>query len=436
MPCRWFRRFFHSVFTKLLVIILSAGIAITLAVVVGFCIIRFQGLTDLDRNLVLYAEYLTADLGDPPAFERAATIAQRTGMGIRFDHPDRTWQTTTFPGKLPSERAWTRGRDAGIWTCHVRGRVYVHIKHAGGDLFFSTPHWTADHGNAVIIVLATALTLATVLAAAYFAIREVLKPLRTLKTGVEALGNGQLDHRIPQNGHDEFRDLSDAFNMMARRLSILLKNKEQLLLDVSHELRSPLTRIKVQLELLQDKVTRENLQADVAEIEDMVTTILDEARLRNTSSALQLEPTDMAQLVRSVVDDFQNRLPGVLSGSLDPVTVLVDSGRMRLVVRNLIDNALKNTYEDGGPVRVHVARKENSVDIIVEDWGVGIPKSALQSLFDPFYRPDTSRSRKTGGYGLGLSLCKAVVDAHKGKINITSTLDQGTRVTVTLPNPS
>ena len=105
---------------------------------------------------------------------------------------------------------------------------------------------------------------------------------------------------------------------------------------------------------------------------------------------------------------------------------------MRIVLRNLIDNALKNTPESGKPVVVSMARKVNQLSIIVEDRGVGIADSAMPHVFDPFYRTDASRSRKTGGYGLGLSLCKAIVDAHKGKIDITSELGRGTRVTVTL----
>ena len=433
MHRRRFRRLFHSAFTKLLVIILAAGVAITLTVLVGFSVIRFHSVSHLDRNMTLYAEYLSRDLGDPPEFQRAVAIAQRTGMAIRFDHPNLGWQTAGFPTKVPLERAWIRHHDGGVWTGRLRGRVFVRIGHAGGDLIFITPQWAADHENAGIILMAMAVSLSAILAAAYFFIRRVLKPLRTLKRGVEALGAGQLDHRVPQNGHDEFRDLSEAFNTMAGRLSDLMKNKEQLLLDVSHELRSPITRLKVQSEFIQDEEIRKNLQADVAEMAAMVSTILEEARLRNTSTALQMEPTDMVKFLQSVVDDFKDQAPGVGCASLDPLTIEVDRDKMRIVMRNLIDNALKNTPEGGKPVAVSMARGENHLNIVVKDWGVGIADSAIPHLFEPFYRTDSSRSRKTGGYGLGLSLCKAIVDAHKGNIDIFSILGQGTTVKVKLP---
>jgi signal transduction histidine kinase len=312
--------------------------------------------------------------------------------------------------------------------------MLIRIRHAGGNLIFITSQKAADHENAGMILLAMAVTLSTILAAAYFFIRRVLRPLRTLKKGVEALGAGRLDHRVSENGHDEFRDLSEAFNTMAGRLSALLKNKEQLLLDVSHELRSPITRLKVQSEFIQDEEIRHNLQSDVAEMEAMVNTILEEARLRNTSAALRVEQTDMVQLLQSVVDDFKDQATDVACASLESATIEVDREKIRMMLRNLIDNAVKNTPQGGKPVVVSMTRGKNHIRIIVEDRGVGIAESALPHVFESFFRTDSSRSRKTGGFGLGLSLCKAVVEAHKGKIDVTSIIGQGTKVIVMLPS--
>ena len=278
-----------------------------------------------------------------------------------------------------------------------------------------------------------AVTLCCCLVAAYLFIRRVLRPLHTLKGGVEALGAGRLDHRVPLTGRDEFRDLGEAFNTMAARLCDLLQSKEQLLLDVSHELRSPLTRLRVQLEFIQDEETRQNLQADLDEMEAMVTTILEEARLRNTSAVLHLEPTDMADLLRSIAADFQNRAATVVCDTLEPITISIDPAKLRIAIRNLVDNALKNTPTGGRPPVISMTRDAVFVRIVVGDHGEGIAATALPHLFEPFYRTDASRSRKTGGFGLGLSLCKAVIEAHHGRIEITSRLGQGTLATVLLP---
>jgi signal transduction histidine kinase len=435
MHHRRFKRLFHSVFTKLLVTILVAGTAITLTVLVGFALIRFHSLSHLDRNLLLYAEYLTRDLGDPPDFDRAKEIARRTGLAIRFDHPNRTWQTAKVPESMQLDRARVRRHGKGVYTGHHRGHFFIRLNHGGGELMFITPREAKDHENAGWFLASMAAVLFAILAAAYFYIRRVLAPLHPLETGVKALAAGRLDHRVAKTGADEFRDLAEAFNTMAKRLSEQLTSKEHLLLDMSHELRSPLTRLKVQLEFVPDEEIRESLRADVAEMESMVTAILEEARLRSSSAVLNLEKVELTELIRSITNDFKDRSPGLVCGALAPVHVRADREKMRMVLRNLLDNALKHTPKGGDPVAISLAKQKNSVDIAIEDHGEGIPEAALPHLFEPFFRSDSSRSRKTGGYGLGLSLCKAVIDAHKGRIDISSVPGKGTRVLITLLLP-
>jgi signal transduction histidine kinase len=141
----------------------------------------------------------------------------------------------------------------------------------------------------------------------------------------------------------------------------------------------------------------------------------------------------MADLARSLEADFRDRPPGMRLGPLVAEPVLVDAEKMRVVLRNLLDNALKHTPADGSAVVLSMELTPDALAIIVADAGEGIPAEVMGDLFEPFYRPDTSRSRKTGGFGLGLSLCKAIVDAHGGTIDLASTLGEGTRVTVRLP---
>jgi signal transduction histidine kinase len=185
--------------------------------------------------------------------------------------------------------------------------------------------------------------------------------------------------------------------------------------------------------MVPDPEVRQSLHADVAEMETMITAILEEARLRSTAAALQRQPTEMADLLKSVAEEFQNRPPGAVCGPSEPATLMVDGDKMRTVLRNLIDNAVKHTPIGGPPVAVSLARDAAQIAIVVEDRGMGIAAEALPHLFEPFYRADASRSRKTGGFGLGLSICKAIIDAHQGQIRIHSEPGKGTRVTVTLP---
>jgi signal transduction histidine kinase len=435
MPRGSFRRLFHSAFTQLLVITLAAGLAVTLTVLVGFASFRFHSLSHLDRNLLLYTQYLLRDLGDPPDSDAAARIARETGMVIRFDHPGRSWQTPPGDADLVLDRAWMRRHDNGIWSGHHRGHYFIRLDHGGGELTFISPRKIKRLENAGWVLALMAGALLIILGAAYFFIRRVLAPLRPLEAGVRALTAGRLDHRVSETGAGEFQDLAGAFNTMARRLSRLLASKEHLLLDMSHELRSPLTRLKVQLEFVADAEMRDALSADVAEMEAMVSAILEEARLRSSAAALDLQSIDLADLIRSVADDFADRPPGLVYQAGPSVVVRVDADKMRMVLRNLLDNAYKHTPEGADPVVVSHSSGAQGVRIVVKDQGEGIPDTAMPHLFEPFFRADASRSRRTGGYGLGLSLCKAVIDAHDGRIDITSTAGRGTRVVITLPAP-
>ena len=427
------KRLFNSVFTRLLLTVLAAGLAITFTVIIGFIIIRFHTESAFERNLKIYAEYLLDDLGDPPDEARAREIARRTGLVIRFEHPEHGWQTGPIPRFFNLKRAWVHKSLSGMWMGSSKGHHFIRLDHSGGKLLFVARRDTERGEYAIRMLVAMALAMGVILAAAYFYLRKLLGPLRTLKTGVDEVGSGRLDHRIPEDGRNELRDLARAFNTMADRLSQLLRNKEQLLLDVSHELRSPITRLKVQLEFLEDAEARKSLRSDVTEMEAMVTALLEAARMRHAAMALSLEPTNMAKLARFLAANFKDRPPFVQLGPLVEAPVPVDPEKIRMVLRNLLDNALKHTPDDGPAVMLSMKLKTDALEIVVDDQGEGIPASAIPHIFEPFYRPDTSRSRKTGGYGLGLSLCKAIVDAHGGTIDLASTLGKGTRVTVTIP---
>jgi signal transduction histidine kinase len=427
------KRLFNSVFTRLLLTILAAGMAITFTVIVGLILIRVHTESSFERNLQVYANYLISDLGDPPDESRAQEIAHRTGLVIRFEHPQHGWQTGPIPRSFNLKSAWVRKQPSGMWMGSSKGHHFFRLDHGGGKLLFVAPRNAGHDEYAIGALVAMVLILSGILSAAYFYLRKLLGPLRALKTGVDEVGGGRLDHRIPEVGRSELRDLARAFNTMADRLSRLLRSKEQLLLDVSHELRSPITRLKVQLEFLADEDARESLKSDVAEMESMVTTILESARMRHAAAALNREPTNMGELARLVAADFKDRPPFVQLGPLVEEPVAVDPGKMRMVLRNLLDNALKHSHDDTSAVTLSMGLKTDVLEIIIADQGEGIPASAMPHLFEPFYRPDTSRSRKTGGYGLGLSLCKAIVDAHGGTIDLTSTLGEGTWVTVTIP---
>jgi signal transduction histidine kinase len=284
----------------------------------------------------------------------------------------------------------------------------------------------------LVAILLSLLTL--IFVGAFLSIRWILKPVRWLGEGVREVGQGNLKHRVPVKRSDELRDLAEAFNDMTDRIRSMLHTKEQLLLDVSHELRSPLTRVKVALEFLPEGKARDSIADDVSEMEKMINEILETARRHHLHGDLKLQPTDLVGLLEAILPDFQKQPPGVQVDEL-PETLLIniDLGQIKTVFNNIIANGIKFSDADSDPVRISAKPQPRQTVVQITDYGIGIPEEELSFVFEPFYRVDKSRSKDTGGYGLGLSLCKTIMEAHNGKIEITSKPGEGTTVSLYFP---
>jgi signal transduction histidine kinase len=192
----------------------------------------------------------------------------------------------------------------------------------------------------------------------------------------------------------------------------------------------------VALEMSPDGAGKESIRDDVAEMDAMIGEILEAARLDSPHGKLIREETDLGALTAEAARGFTGRRPGlkVLDAKGHASLVArVDRKRARKVLANVIDNALKYSAASEREVEVSFAPFEDVVGISVRDYGLGIPDDVKERLFEPFYRADPSRSRDTGGYGLGLSLCKRIMEAHEGRIEITGPPGGGTEVTVFFP---
>jgi signal transduction histidine kinase len=415
------RRFRHTLLLKLLLVLIAAGCLVNL-LVGGFFRMAFAREThaSLERNVIHYAGYLAGDIGSPPDTAKARVLARAYGLSVRVDGPGGTWESD--PGMDFPERAFRRSvADGGAgW---YRGCFLVRVEKGGTRYYFAADaHHMADGRWQYLALLILLLSL--VLMGAFMAMRRVLFPLRFLTAAVERLGRGELGHQVPIfRGRDELGELARAFNAMSTRLKEMVRSREQLLLDASHELRSPLTRLKVALEMAPDGMAKESMRGDLSEMEAMIAEILEAARLDSANGRLNLEDTDLRALVSEIARLFQGRPPGLRVQSADAGAgprARVDRERVKKVFANVLDNALKYSQDQARPVEVDFAEGNGEVTLRIRDYGVGIPEEEIPKLFEPFYRVDRSRSRDTGGYGLGLSLCKRIMEAHGGRIAISS----------------
>lgn len=269
-----------------------------------------------------------------------------------------------------------------------------------------------------------------VLIIAHIFIRDLLKPLKELRLGVNRVSEGNLEVEVPVLGKDELAGLSEAFNTMAKRIRGMIKARDQLLLDVSHELRSPITRMKVALEFLPENEKKNSIRADLAEMETMITELLESERLKN--GRLELQACDIITLIKDVAGIMEGRPPGI---KLNPMPanlpLTIDEKRIKAVLQNVLENAIKYSTPGSKPVNISYNHDGETATIAITDDGRGIPADELPQIFEPFYRVDRSRSKETGGYGLGLSMCKRIMEAHNGSIKAENN-SSGRGVTVTL----
>ena len=291
-----------------------------------------------------------------------------------------------------------------------------------------------------LLVLGTLGLVVSTVAGAAMA-RRALRPVSEItSTALEIYHTDDLDRRVDVVSNDEVGRLASAFNEMLDRLAHLFRAQQRFVADVSHEMRTPLTVIRGNVDLLRMGSTdAESLDAITSESERMTRMVSNLLLLSQADAGalpMHLHPLDLAPLIANVARSGNIMADGhlaITASALGDLTVQGDADRLKQVLLNLVDNAVKHTPE-GGRVTIE-ARNTDGVTVCVSvcDTGVGIPPEDLPHVFERFYRVDKSRSRMQGGAGLGLAIVKSIVEAHSGHIEAQSTVGQGTCFVFTLP---
>lgn len=273
------------------------------------------------------------------------------------------------------------------------------------------------------------------------------KPLRSLGMAAKSIATGKLNTRVgPLRGHnnDEIAELSTEFDRMAEQLEQLVDAKERLLQDISHELRSPLARLNIAIELARNKTNHaadkefSRMELESKRLNALIGEILEFARLDKSTTEIDLKPTNLTALLHEVIQDANYEFGGgceriVMQCHL-PYQLYCDQRLIHRALENIIRNALHYSPEDQ---QVYIALKSSDdkkhLHIDIKDNGPGVPKEQLEQIFDAFYRVDTSRTKKTGGYGLGLAIASRALLLHRGNVSAHNRKKGGLRIHVTLP---
>ena len=279
--------------------------------------------------------------------------------------------------------------------------------------------------------------------------RRLLRSVRRLTDAAQKLGKGDLSQRVVVSGRDEIGELTSTFNAMAEGLESAERQRRNMVADVAHELRTPLTNIRGYIEAVRDGVLEadETTIANVHQQTMYLSKLIEDLRLLAETEAadfqLDLEPALLAEVVLRSVDGFRQQAQShgielacdLGSGPTNSERqVNIDRTRIEQVMNNLLQNAVEHT-PTGGRIDVALIETEEITSVTVADTGEGIPGEHLPHVFDRLYRVDPSRTRSTGGVGLGLTIAKQLVEAHGGTICAESTLGTGSRFTISLPLP-
>jgi len=275
---------------------------------------------------------------------------------------------------------------------------------------------------------ATLLSLALVIAALWYGLGRITRPLRQLADAADGFGIDAPAPEMPRRGPREVQALSDALERMHGRLTAMVTDRTRMLAALGHDLRSPITALRVRAEMVDDDETRERMAATLDEMQEMVDSTL--AYARGVSTDQPMEEIDLAGLVHGLAEELSETGPEISAEAPVPVHAQIRHTAMRRALRNLMENAQRY----GGRAQVTLRQTNDNAEIFIEDTGPGIPEDDLAKVFDPFTRLETSRSRETGGIGLGLPIARSILRAHGGDVTLSNKPDGGLRATVRIPS--
>jgi signal transduction histidine kinase len=358
---------------------------------------------------------------------RAAVLADRP-LGAPFGPP---FDRRPFPGPMGGGGMMHQMMGPGFgpfggfdaW----RG-LQVAVKLADGQwLSFATALPQGGPSVSWQFIISMALMGLIVLAVSVWAVRRVTAPLGMLSAATDRLGRDVTAEPLAVAGTVEMQNAARTFNRMQARLRRLIESRTQMLAALSHDLRTPLTLLRLRTEEVADTGERDKMLATIGEMNEMIGSTL--AFARDEVRAEPRRRVDVAALLASVADDMADAGLPVTMTPASPLSYECQPGALKRALTNLLDNAVKY----GKRAQVAIAAAGKTITIAIDDDGPGIPEAELANVFQPFYRVEDSRSRDTGGTGLGLAIAQAIVQAHGGELTLANRPGGGLRARIELP---
>ena len=408
---------------------LAAGGSALTAIALALFIAAFYDQTESHHRFsgARIAAALARRIYEDPSPQRIMRIAELADVELRFESPQFSFATDETMPQFDEVKIKRRRGDIAL----ARGGGRFVALHQIGEqrlmMDLRRHHGAWETASGAIVLLAAALVF--LWGGFYFLQRRMLAPLASLRADMESVGDGEW-RKARADSDDEIGELAEVFNRMQERLRAAIRSKERLLADASHELRSPLARLRLAAEFVDKKDLRDSMTADINELDELTGGILEKARMENFAAAAEKTIFPL----RAVLRELQTKYPQTQFIGEPDAMIRGNANALSRALGNLLDNAQKFATSETKFTSELVS--DSSGDMILmtaEDDGPGAPEEDLPHLFEPFYRADISRSRDTGGFGLGLSIARAAVIAHGGEISARNKRPRGLAMCVRIP---
>lgn len=399
----------HSLFGRLLVVFFGAAIAIGIGWVASFKFLADEPYEkSFNRNIITY----TRLIADKMRFDPLAKTVIENAAGVKI-----ITNRTEIISMISKKDLHFKPLTSYISVTKPDNTFYI-LYENNFEFFLirvKNQHYHPERIDAFIIAFILALLI---LFFTYKKVQKIFKPVERIQRMTVEYGKGRFDELIPVEGEGQLAALTSSINDLAVRIRSMLDAKRDLLLAIGHEIKTPLARLRMQVEFIDDDIKKDMVE-NINEIKDIVDQLLEAEKVTHHSD-LNPELIDLNEFVLNYSDDQVKIIQD------KPCSVLIDPIRIDLALKNILNNAKKYAPKNS---EIRLELKSDSKEIMITDQGAGVDEKNMDRLTDAFYRPDEARCREQGGVGLGLYLVKNIIDAHKGNLQFIN-MNPGLRVII------
>lgn len=379
---------------------------------------------------------------DVPVFPHPSKSGKKKGMGMRGHHPPSHHRGGPMHMPPPHPPQGTRHPRDAMAMPHRFGQMglyegnlfqFIELKDHLVVLLFQDhlARFLSRSSKAKLAIFG--LIILVSLFFSIYLVKQLLSPLKNLVLAAKRVGEGNWDTEVPSFSTNEFNTISKEFNRMVKKVHGMIDARDYLLRALNHELRGPLARMKINAEMVQDERLQKTISEDIDELEELMENILQLEKLQ-TGANVDKQSFNLFDLASEQVQRFGEQAYISLNSEKEEVMLYADPIKVKILIRNLIENAIKYNDKENKRIIVNLVQDEKSTLLQVQDNGVGISQDHIDKIYDPFFRVESSRNKKLGGLGLGLNISKEITRLHDAELDVASKLGEGTTFSITFPN--